>query len=112
MNLRSYTFPIRDKDRAAAADKPQDKTKKPTGEKRDRTTTNIDEAAIIAIAPKEFKISSILLWQAQRQRPNAELTANGKAQVDEKHWEQPYFAPPDGRAIDITLGRRLRARNR
>ena len=70
MNLQSYTFPIRDKDRAAAAGKPQDKTKKPTGEKRDRTTTNIDEAAIIAIAPKEFKTSSILLWQAQKVAEN------------------------------------------
>ena len=61
---------ISDKDRAAAAGKPQDETKKPTGEKRDRTTTNIDEAAIIAIAPKEFKTSSILLWQAQKVAEN------------------------------------------
>ena len=84
MNLRSYTFPIRDKDRAAAAGKPQDKTKKPTGEKRYRTTTNIDEAAIIAIAPKEFKTSSILLWQAQK--------------VAENLWNWPK--------IDYRLGRR------
>jgi len=50
------------------AGKSKAKDKKATGEKTARTTTNIDEAAIIAVAPKEFKISSILLWQAQRQR--------------------------------------------
>jgi hypothetical protein len=58
-------------DRDAGKVKVKDKKssgKKAAVDKAGRATTNIDEAAIIAVAPKEFKISSILLWQAQRQR--------------------------------------------
>ena len=54
----------------AQESKPQVNGKKLGGEKVGRTTTEIDEAAIIAIAPKEFKTSSILLWQAQKVAEN------------------------------------------
>ena len=38
------------------------KGKKSTGEKLTRITTNLDEASLIVVSPKEFKPSSFLLW--------------------------------------------------
>ena len=64
--------------------KPKPKNKGTSGGKTTRTTTDIDDAAIIAVAPKEFKTSSILLWQAQK--------------VAENRWNWPK--------IDYRLGRR------
>ena len=48
--------------------KSKSKGKGTSGEKTTRTITNFDEAAFIVVTPKEFKTSSFLLWQAQRQR--------------------------------------------
>jgi hypothetical protein len=84
------------------------KEKKPAGEKVNRTTANIDEAVVIVVSPKEFKTNSILLWQAQRQRPNAELTAKGKAKVGEKQREQPYSVPLRCRGILFIAGEQVK----
>ena len=57
---------VSDKDRGIVKEQDRGKGKKSAGEKKDRITTNIDEAAVIAVAPKEFRTSSILLWQARK----------------------------------------------
>jgi hypothetical protein len=74
--------------------KPKVKNKGTSGEKTGRITTDIDDAAIIAVAPKEFKTSSILLWQAQK--------------VAENRWNWPKIDYRPGRRPNPSGSRRSR----
>ena len=82
--VQASSNPAQTSSEAVSESKPKIKDKKPVGEKTGRTTTNIDEASVIVVSPKEFKTSSILLWQAQK--------------VAEIEWNWPK--------IDYRLGRR------
>lgn len=60
--VRTSSEPVDTSSNPVEENKSTAKAKKPTGEKVGRTTTNIDEASLIVVSPKEFKTSSFLLW--------------------------------------------------
>jgi hypothetical protein len=66
--VQTPSTPVRTTSNLVEEVKPKVKNKGTSGEKTTRTTTNFDEATFIVVTPKEFKTSSFLLWQAQRQR--------------------------------------------